>query len=77
VFATSEIRAIVEAPSKSEMLVNVYESTRRNNPEDGHLHTHRRQKLKGHVHEVSLNLCDAILKNILTETVDIITKLIC
>jgi hypothetical protein len=42
VLTTSIIRAIIalmmEAVSTSEMSVNFYETTRRNIPEDGHLH---------------------------------------
>jgi hypothetical protein len=32
---------MMEAASTSEMLVNFYQTTRRYNPEDSHLHTHR------------------------------------
>jgi hypothetical protein len=31
---------------KSETSVSFYETTQRNNPEDGHLHTRRRENLK-------------------------------
>jgi hypothetical protein len=34
--------------STSETSVNVYQTTRRNNPEDSQLHTRRRENLKPH-----------------------------
>jgi hypothetical protein len=37
VLAASIIRAMMEAARTSEMLVNVYQTIRRNNPEDRHL----------------------------------------
>jgi hypothetical protein len=37
-----------EALSTSETSVNFYQSTRRNNAEDCHLHTRRRENLKFH-----------------------------
>jgi hypothetical protein len=40
---------VVEAGRTSETSVNFYESTRRNIPEDGHLHTSRRENLKSHI----------------------------
>jgi hypothetical protein len=43
---------MVEAASTSETLVNFYQTTRRNNPEDSHVHTRRRENLKSH--EISL-----------------------
>jgi hypothetical protein len=39
---------MMEAASTSETLVNFYQTTRRNNPEDSHLHTHRHENLKYH-----------------------------
>jgi hypothetical protein len=49
VLAASIITVIIaltmEAVSASETTVNFYQTTRRNNPEDGHLHTHRRENL--------------------------------
>jgi hypothetical protein len=38
----------MEAGSNSETTVNFYQTTRRNNPEDSHLHTRRRENLKCH-----------------------------
>jgi hypothetical protein len=38
----------MEAASTSETSVNFYQTTRRNNPEDSHLHTRRRVNLKSH-----------------------------
>jgi hypothetical protein len=52
VLASSIIRVmmalITEAASTSETSVNVYQTTRRNNPADSHLHTRRRENLKSH-----------------------------
>jgi hypothetical protein len=33
----------------SETSVNFYQTTRRYNPEDSHLHTHRRENLKSYI----------------------------
>jgi hypothetical protein len=41
-----------EAARTSETLVNFYQTTRRYNPEDSHLRTHRRENLKSY----SLNI---------------------
>jgi hypothetical protein len=38
-------KALMEATSTSEMLVNFYQTTRSYNPEDSHLHTRRRENL--------------------------------
>jgi hypothetical protein len=49
VVAVSIIRAIalmMEAARTSETLVNFYQTTRRYNPEDSHLRTHRRENLR-------------------------------
>jgi hypothetical protein len=40
---------MMEAVQTSETLVNTHQSTRRYNPEDRHLHAHRREDLKQHV----------------------------
>jgi hypothetical protein len=39
----------MEAVKTSETSVNLYQSTRRYNPEDSHLHSHRREKLKSYL----------------------------
>jgi hypothetical protein len=39
---------MMEAASASETSVNFYQTTRRNIPEDSHLHTPRRENLKFH-----------------------------
>jgi hypothetical protein len=44
---------MMEAARTSETLVNFYQTTRRCNPEDSHLHTHRRENLKSYL-EISL-----------------------
>jgi hypothetical protein len=45
---TSEsfIALMMEAANISETLVKICQTTRRYNPEDGHLHSHRRENLK-------------------------------
>jgi hypothetical protein len=52
VLAASIFRAIIalmmETTSTSETSVNLYRTTRRNNLEDSHLHTNRRENLKSH-----------------------------
>jgi hypothetical protein len=40
---------MMEAPSTSATLVNLHQCTRRYNPEDGHLRTHRRENLKSYL----------------------------
>jgi hypothetical protein len=39
---------MMEAARTSETLVQLYQTTRRYNPEDSHLHTHRRENLKSY-----------------------------
>jgi hypothetical protein len=52
VLAVSIIRALIalmmEAASTSETSVDFFHTTRRNDPEDSHLHTRRRENLKYH-----------------------------
>jgi hypothetical protein len=43
------IALMIEAVNTSETSVNFYQTTRRNNPEDSHLHTQRRENLKSHL----------------------------
>jgi hypothetical protein len=43
------IALMMEAVSSSEMLVSIYQTTRRNIPEDSHLHTRRHENLKSHL----------------------------
>jgi hypothetical protein len=40
---------MMEAVGTSETSVNFYQTTRRNIPEDSHLHTRRRENLKSHL----------------------------
>jgi hypothetical protein len=42
------IALMMEAVQTSETLENLYQSTLRYNPEDSHLRTHRREKLKSY-----------------------------
>jgi hypothetical protein len=46
---------MMEAAGTSETLVNFYQTTRRYNPEDSHLRTHRRENLKSYNRDVVLN----------------------
>jgi hypothetical protein len=39
----------MEAARTSETLVQLYQTTRCYNPEDSHLHTHRRENLKSYL----------------------------
>jgi hypothetical protein len=43
------IALMMEAVSTFETSVNFYQTTQRNNLEESHLHTHRRENLKSHV----------------------------
>jgi hypothetical protein len=52
---------MMEAARTSETLVNFYQTTRRYNPEDSNLRTHRRENLKSYLVYVHLrSLFDAI-----------------
>jgi hypothetical protein len=42
------IALVMVAARTSETLVNFYQTTRRYNPEDSHLRTHRRENLKSY-----------------------------
>jgi hypothetical protein len=42
------IALMMEAVSASETSVNFYQTTRRYNPDDSHLHTRRRENLKSY-----------------------------
>jgi hypothetical protein len=44
----------MEAARTSETLVNFYQTTRRYNPEDSHLLTHRRENLKSYIGKLCL-----------------------
>jgi hypothetical protein len=44
--------SMMEAASTSETSVNFYQTTRRNNPQDSHLHTRRRENLKSDLVQV-------------------------
>jgi hypothetical protein len=43
------IALMMKAARTSETLVNFYQTKRRYNPEDSHLHTHRRENLKSYL----------------------------
>jgi hypothetical protein len=48
VIGASIKRTMMEATSASETSVNFYQTARRKNPEDRHLHTRHRESLKSH-----------------------------
>jgi predicted transcriptional regulator len=45
-FGYSNFKLMMEAASTSDTSVNFYQTIRRYNPEDSHLHTHRRESPK-------------------------------
>jgi hypothetical protein len=47
---SSLIAPVMKAASTYETSVNFYQITPRNNPEDNHLHTRRRENLKSHLY---------------------------
>jgi hypothetical protein len=49
VFWVVVIALMMEAASTSETSVNVFQTTRRYNPEDSHLHTRRLENLRFHL----------------------------
>jgi hypothetical protein len=49
VLAAMTIALMMEAASTSETSVNFYQTTRRNNPEESHVRTGRRENLKSHL----------------------------
>jgi hypothetical protein len=65
VLTASTIKAIIiaqmmDAASTSETSVNFYQTTRRNIPEDSHLHTRCRENLKSHLITYGLKFTDII-----------------
>jgi hypothetical protein len=50
-WVVARIALMMEAARTSETLVNFYQTTRRYNPEDSHLRTHRRENLKSYLME--------------------------
>jgi hypothetical protein len=50
------IALMMKAPRTSQTSVNFYQTTRRHNPEDSHLHTRRRESLKSYnAYEFTIN----------------------
>jgi hypothetical protein len=54
------IALMMEAVNTSETSVSFYQATRRNIPEDSHLHTHRRKNLKSHQENFFLKRQDPV-----------------
>jgi hypothetical protein len=55
---------MMEAARTSETLVNFYQTTRRYNPEDSHLRTHRRENLKSYtVFHLDLHISETSEQN--------------
>jgi hypothetical protein len=54
VLAASFIRPLCT----SETLVNIYQTSQRNIPDDSHLHTRRRENLISHQQIMKLNICE-------------------
>jgi hypothetical protein len=52
--ACRAIALMMEAARTSETLANFYQTTRRYNPEDSHLRTHRRENLKSYFYRFDL-----------------------
>jgi hypothetical protein len=50
-----KVALMMEATRTSETSGNVYQTTRRNIPEDSHLHTSRRENLKSHTVNIIWN----------------------
>jgi mannose/fructose-specific phosphotransferase system component IIA len=56
VLTALNITLMMEAASTSETSANFYQTTRRNIPEDSHLHTRRREQLKSQEDDSSIEL---------------------
>jgi hypothetical protein len=68
---------MMETVSSCETPVNIYQTTRRNNPEDSHLHSRRRDNLKSHLrYRMLLLLLGPIIKIVNTIIIIIIVYFI-
>jgi hypothetical protein len=56
------IALMMEAARTSETLVSFYQTTRRYNPEDSHLRTHRRENLKSYKEKTFVRISRALKK---------------
>jgi hypothetical protein len=56
--SSTTIALMMEAVQTSETSVNLYQSTRRYNPEDGHLHSHRPENLKSYLEKKMIEIID-------------------
>jgi hypothetical protein len=64
------IALMMEAARTSETLVNFYQTTRRYNPEDSHLCTHRRENLKSynaHLNDLLRPMVEPKMSNVTTK----------
>jgi hypothetical protein len=50
----------MEAARTSETQVNFYQATRRYNPEDSHLRSHRRENLKSYIRVIACQINTAV-----------------
>jgi hypothetical protein len=62
---------MMKAARTSETLVNFYQTTRRYNPEDSHLRTHRRENLKSYAVNLEIQFCLAVWKQVADNTLNI------
>jgi hypothetical protein len=60
-YITRVIALMMEAARTSEKSVNFYQTTRRNNPEDSHLYTRRRENLKSHFYFIPIDYGEKII----------------
>jgi hypothetical protein len=59
---------MMEAARTSETSVNVYQTTRRYNPEDSHLRTHRRENLKSYLEYALFDKMKDPLRDLIDKT---------
>jgi hypothetical protein len=53
-YLLQRIALMMDAASTDKTSVNFFHTTRRNNPEDSHLHTRRRENLKYHLVQIMM-----------------------
>jgi uncharacterized membrane protein len=62
---------MMEAARTSETLVNFYQTTRRYNPEDSHLRTHRRENLKSYSIRIVVFFANTIFAQYILKAMEI------